>query len=592
MIRQFEQSAEGPERQPFRAVYRRLFGFVLKQRRPLTFAIAAAVATSGLNLVIPYMSKLIIDEAVPESDLSLVLIIAVTILGTAAVLGVLSFASSYFMSVVGQSMVYEIRARLYRQLQALSISFYDNRRTGELMSRVTNDVNALQQLITSGVVEIFVDTLTFLVAVAVLFTLDWQLTLLLLGTFPLMIIATQVFGARIREAYRNVQGSLADVNDHLQETIAGIRVVKTFANERYEAKRFAKRNAESKEAQIDAVRLWSIYFPIIDIISRLGTVVILCFGAFRVMQGGLSVGALVAFYAYLQLLTRPVRRFGRVMNVIQQAGASAERVFEILDSHPEVTEHADAVALPSTTGKIRYENVSFGYGDGPDVLRDFSLEIEPGTSVALVGPSGAGKTTLANLLLRFYDPRRGRITLDGYDLREVTLESLRGQMGVVSQEIVLIHGTIRENIAYGRPECSEDEVREAAKVAFAHEFIEGLPGGYDATVGERGVKLSGGQRQRIAIARALLKDPRILVLDEATSHLDSESEHKIQEALGYLLKSRTSLIIAHRLSTIESADRIVVLDKGQLVEQGSHASLLSANQRYAAFYDQQQGRLD
>lgn len=589
MIQQYEKGSQRPEAQSVGAVYRRLLGFLVKQRRAFALALTAAAATAGLNLVIPYMSKLIIDRAIPDDNLRLVLLVAAAIVGTAAALGFLNFVSSYLMSVVGQNVVYEIRERLYRQLQALSMSFYDNRRTGELMSRVTNDVNALQQLITSGVMEIFVDALTFFVVAGLLFALDWPLTLVLLGTFPLMLVATQIFGARIRSAYRDVQESLAHVNDHLQETIAGIRVVKTFANERFEAARFGERNAHSKATHIHAVRLWSVFFPVIDVISQLGTVVVLCFGAYRVIEGALSVGALVAFYAYLQLLQRPIRRFGRVMNTIQQAAASAERVFEILDSRPEVTEAPGAITLPRIEGRVRFEDVTFGYGNDPDVLHGASLEIEPGMSVALVGPSGAGKTTLANLLLRFYDPRGGRITVDGVDVKQVTLESLRTQMGVVSQEIVLLHGTVRDNIGYGRPGCSDAEIKKAAHAANAHAFVSALPKGYDTPIGERGVKLSGGQRQRLAIARALLKDPRILILDEATSQLDSEAEGLIQEALGRLLKGRTSLVIAHRLSTIEDADLIVVVEAGRILEQGNYQALLRKRGRYAALYAQQLG---
>lgn len=585
MIQQYEKGSQRPEAQSIGAVYRRLLGFLVKQRRTFVLALTAAVATAGLNLVIPYMSKLIIDRAIPNDNLQLVLLVAAAIVGTAAALGFLNFVSSYLMSVVGQNVVYEIRERLYRQLQVLSMSFYDNRRTGELMSRVTNDVNALQQLITSGVMEIFVDTLTFLVVAGLLFALDWPLMLVLLGTFPLMLVATQIFGARIRSAYRGVQESLAHVNDHLQETIAGILVVKSFANERFEAARFSERNAHSKDTHIQAVRLWSVFFPVLDVISQLGTVVVLCFGAYRVIEG-----ALVAFYAYLQLLQRPIRRFGRVMNTIQQAAASAERVFEILDSRPEVAEKPGAITLPRIEGRVRFENVTFGYGNDPDVLHGVSLEIEPGMSVALVGPSGAGKTTLANLLLRFYDPREGRIIVDGVDVKEVTLESLRMQMGVVSQEVVLLHGSVRDNISYGRPGCSDAEIEQAAHAANAHPFISALPKGYDTPIGERGVKLSGGQRQRLAIARALLKDPRILLLDEATSQLDSEAEGIIQEALGRLLEGRTSLVIAHRLSTIEDADLIVVVEAGRVVEQGSHQELLRKRGRYAALHAQQFGR--
>ncbi len=591
MIRHLSQTHDRPQ-QSVIAVYGRMLKFIMQQRRHLFLALATVIGTSGLSLVVPYMSKLVIDRAIPEQNGTLVLFIGVTIVATSALLGTLNFFSSYLMSIVGQNVIYDFRQRLYRQLQSLSMSFYDNRRTGELMSRVTNDVNSIQQLITSGVMEIFTDSLTFLAVSFLLFSLDWQLTLVLLAVFPLMAYTTRRFGNRIRSAYRDVQESLANVNDHLQETIAGIRVVKTFANESYEMDRFSKRNRQTKEAQINAVRLWSVFFPILDVISQLGTVVIICFGAYRVMQGHLTTGALVAFLAYLQLLTRPVRRFGRVMNVVQQAAASAERVFEILDSKPEIEDKPDAVDLPEVQGNIQFQEVSFAYNGDGDVLHNFDLKIKPGMTVALVGPSGAGKTTVANLLLRFYDPQSGRVTVDGFDLRDVTLQSLRQQMGVVSQEVVLIHGTVRDNIAYGRPECTEEEIIAAARAANAHEFICQLPQGYDTPIGERGARLSGGQRQRLAIARALLKDPRILILDEATSQLDSESEHLIQGALAHLLKGRTSLVIAHRLSTIEDADLIVVMDQGRMLESGTHDQLLALGGRYAVLHSHQFGAGD
>lgn len=553
-------------------------------RGVLVAAAGCVFLVSLLNLVVPQVIRYTIDNVIPSMDLGLLWWVAGVVVATSITSGVVTFGRSYLMALAGQRVIFTLRNHLYEHLQELSMRFFDNRRTGELMSRVTNDVNALQQLITSGVMEIFTDILTFVIIVALLLWTDWQLTLVLLLSFPLMILTTRFFAGRIRGAYREVQESIANVNEHLQETISSIRVVKSFANEEYEIDRFTEYNRKSMESNINAVRLWSVFFPLIDLMNHLGTVVVVGFGARQVMLGRISVGTLVAFLAYLDQLHRPIRRFGRIMNVIQQGAAASERIFEILDTEPDVQEKPGAVDLPRIEGHIRFENVTFSYDGERDALKDFSLEIKPGTTVALVGPSGAGKTTVANLVARFYDPDEGRILVDGYDLKDVTLKSLRGQMGIVSQEIILMHGTVKENIAYGRPSATDAEIVEAAKAANAHDFIMEFPEGYDSLIGERGVKLSGGQRQRIAIARAVLKDPRLLILDEATSQLDSESEHLIQQALTRLLKGRTSIVIAHRLSTIEGADDIVVLNEGLLVESGTHHELLQSAGRYAALH--------
>jgi len=583
-------AADDKPRQPIRVIFRRLLTYALKSRGALAIAATGVIGASLLNMVVPQFTRITIDRIIPSGDVNRVFFVAAAIIATAIAMGAASFVRSYFMAIVGQRTIYELRNSLYRHLQTLSLGFFAQRRTGELMSRVTNDVNAVQQLITGGVMEIATDAATFLVIMGLLFFTDWRLMLFLLATFPVTILVTMKFGKSIRSAYREVQKHIAHVNEHLQETIANIRVVKSFGNEEYEIDRFDQHNLLNMEASINAVRLWSIYFPLIEMMNYLGLVIILTFGVTRVMASELSLGTLVAFMAYYQLLQQPVRRFSHVMNIVQQASAAAERVFEIMDTAPDITDSPGAVPLATCRGALAIEHVTFSYRGGRDpVLRDVSLEIQPQSTVALVGPSGAGKSTIVNLLMRFYDPQEGRILMDGGDLRGLTIESVRRQYGVVSQEILLLNGTVAENIAYGRPGALQDEITAAAREANAHDFITDFPEGYNTQVGERGVKLSGGQRQRIAIARALLKNPAILVFDEATSHLDSEAEQRIQQAMERLRANRTCIVIAHRLSTVQRADLMVVLDKGRIVEQGRPAQLLAEGGRYAGMFNLQFG---
>lgn len=423
--------------------------------------------------------------------------------------------------------------------------------------------------------------------VTYLFYADWKLTLLILATLPMMVLLTQIFGTRMRPAYREVREQGAEVNNHLQDTIANIKLIKACANEGYEIDRFAERNQANMAANIHVVRLWSAFSPVIDFMNHLGHVIVLVYGSWEVMQEALTVGELAAFLAYLNQVNQPAKKFSRIIHTIQKAAAACERIFETLDEQPDVQEKPDAIALPAIQGHLHFEAVDFAYQVDRPVLQQFSLDIQPGMTVALVGPSGAGKSTIANLAVRFYDPQAGCIRIDGQDLRDVTMRSLRSQIGVVSQETLLLYGTVRDNIAYGKPDADLETLIAAAKAAYAHDFILALPQGYDTVIGERGVKLSGGQRQRLAIARALIKNPKLLLLDEATSSLDTESEHLIQQALADLMRDRTCLVIAHRLSTIQTADLIVVIHNGTIVEMGTHADLLTQGQLYAHLYSLQ-----
>ncbi len=486
-----------------------------------------------------------------------------------------------------QYLPFTLRRDLYEHLQALSLGYFENQRTGALMGRLTQDVDSLQGLITSELAELGAEIVTFFVIVTYLFYADWKLTLLILATLPVMVLLTHLFGTRMRPAYRDVREQGAELNNHLQDTIANIKIIKACANEAFESGRFAERNQQNMTVNIRVIQLWSAFSPVIDFMNHLGHVIVLVYGSWEVMQDALTVGELAAFLAYLNQVNQPAKKFSRIIHTIQKAGAACEHIFETLDEQPDVQEKPDAIALPPIQGYLQFDMVDFAYQADRPVLQQFSLDIQPGMTVALVGPSGAGKSTIANLAVRFYDPQAGCIRLDGQDLRDVTFQSLRSQIGIVSQETLLLYGTVRDNITYGKPDADESALIAAAQAAYAHDFILELPQGYDTVIGERGVKLSGGQRQRLAIARALIKDPKLLLLDEATSSLDTESEHLIQQALADLMRDRTCLVIAHRLSTIQTADLIVVINNGSIIERGTHTDLLARGQFYAHLYQLQ-----
>ncbi|TMV48083.1 ABC transporter ATP-binding protein [Paenibacillus mesophilus] len=570
-----------------RNMYKRMFFHVKGRWALMLLALACLIGNSLLEFVIPQLSRYTIDDVIPAGNYGALPWVALGVLGTAVLLGLFGYLSSNSLASVGQRAIFDLRNELYRHMQSLDMAFYDRNRTGDLMSRVTSDVGMLQQLVSSGMMQIVTDLFTFTAIALYMLYVDWQLTLLMLATFPLMILTTRKFSGRFRTSFKTVQQSVAEVSNHLQDTLSGIRVIKSFANEDYESGRFAERSETNMKANLRTVRLRAIYEPIIDLLNYLGMVAVLVFGAWQTMRGELTIGAIVAFLAYLRLLQNPIRHFSRILNTIQQSAAAYERIMEVLETKPEVTEKEDAIALPPIRGHIVFSGVGFSYRNDVPVLRDFNLEFNPGKVTALVGPSGAGKSTVAHLIARFYDPQQGTITIDGYSLKDIASKSLREQMGVVSQEIVLFNGTVRDNIMYGKPGATDEEIIAAAKAANAHDFISSFPKGYDSEIGERGVKLSGGQKQRLSIARAILKNPRLIVLDEATASLDTESEHLIQEALARLLAGRTCLVIAHRLSTIQSADRIVVLDQGTIAESGKHEELLQLNGKYRRLYDMQ-----
>jgi subfamily B ATP-binding cassette protein MsbA len=496
---------------------------------------------------------------------------------------VFAFVQQYVMGWVGKRVVLDLRDQLYRHFHRLSISFFSGARTGELISRVTNDMYVVEQAISQGITDIFLQPLTIVFMMGVVVILSWKLAIVTFVAFPLIFIPILNLGRRIRRRTGKIQSLLADLTAIVQETFAGIRVVRAFGMEKYETDKFEKENRKVFSTSVRVVRALSLIRPVVEFLggASVAAVMIIGAGAFD-----MELEFILGFCTGVFLLYDPVKKLGQVNSRLEMGAAAAERVFSVLDMQPEIVESPGAFELPRMRKGICYEGVSFRYDDEL-VLRDVSFDINRGQVVAIVGPSGSGKTTIVNLLLRFYDPTKGLIRIDDREIRGAKISSLRGQVGIVSQEVILFNDTITANIAYGRPDTPVEEVIEAAKAANAHGFISALPRGYDTVVGERGIKLSGGERQRIAIARAILKDPCILILDEATSALDTESERLVQGAINRLMAGRTVLVIAHRLSTVMSADAIIVLDKGRVVQKGSHQKLIEQGGLYKKLYDLQ-----
>lgn len=556
---------------------------------PLVGAGVAAMALiTLLGLVPPLLMRTLVDEVVggPRRAGLLGPILVGLVALYAANAALVSF-QLYIMHRVAYGFARQVRCELYDHLQGLSLNYYESRQTGEIMSRVTSDVEVVQLFVEHGFEPLFSDLLKLIGIAGVLFWMNATLATVALLPVPIIAAAMALFAIRVRPIHRQVRAALAGVSARLQDNLAGIRVIKAFSQEDAEGARYGQWVDAHHQAQLRALRCWSRFNPGIAFVNSLGSVAVLGVGAVQIVRGELTLGGLFAFTAYVAMFYQPVRNLSQVNDTVQQALSAADRLFEIFDVPPDVQDAPAARPLPPLRGHVRFDRVSFRYDTGEAVLRDVELEAFPGETIALVGRSGAGKTTIINLLARFYDPTEGRVRVDGYDLREVQQGSLRSQMAMVLQDTFLFNGTVRENIGYGRAEATDAEIEEAARAAHAHEFILELPSGYETPIGERGVKLSGGQKQRLAIARALLADPKILILDEATSSVDSESECLIQEALEAVMRDRTTFVIAHRLSTVKNADRIVTLENGRVHEVGDHHTLIRHNGIYSQLYELQ-----
>ena len=565
---------------------RRFLSYVRPYRQTVALATIVGVVRYLIPLALPWSVKVLVDDFLaaaaprPSNDLHLLMGGLVVLY---VVYGLVSYWRSYLAGVAGHRLVFDLRRDLYQHIQRMSLSFFDRQRIGQVVARMTSDIASAQNFVGAAFVNTAMDLASIVAIVLVLLVAHWKLALVAVAVLPCYGVISQRLTRQIKRQSRAIHDELEEISGELHEQIGAISTIQSFTREEAEARAFDRRSRRYLRTVLASVRLQAIALGVTGFLTALGPILVLWFGAVEVLAGRLTVGTLMAFYGYLGMLYQPVQRLTELNLVLSNSRAAMDRIFEVFDTYPEVREGAGARDLGRARGEIGFDDVSFRYDGGAAVLDHITLKIAAGTTVALVGPSGAGKSTLVKLLPRFYDVSDGRLTLDGTDIREMTLKSLRQNVAIVAQDPMLLSGSIAENLRYGRPDASDAQVREAARLAFASEFIERLPDGYDTEIGERGLRLSGGQKQRIAIARAFLKDAPVLLLDEPTSALDPESEALIKQALLQLLRGRTAVIIAHRLSTIEHADEVVVLDHGRVVERGPHHELLARGGLYRRF---------
>ena len=553
---------------------RRIFRLGWPYRYRLLAALALTMLGTSVALVVPLGLRELVDAVFQEANRGLLDQLTLALIALFVLRAAASFGGNYLLGWTGERVVADLRKRVYRHLHRQSLRFFSTNRTGDLTSRLTNDVGAVRSAVTDALSNLLTQSLSLLGSVALMVVLNWRLSLIIFLVVPAVTVFAVYFGRKIRSLARRIQDRLADTTAVAEEALAAIRVVKAFARSDHEVTRYNDAVEDLFDTARYRVLVTALFRSTVGLLFFAALVGIFWYGGIEVLAGRLTEGDLVAFIFYAFNIARSVGGLSQLYSTFNSAAGATERLFDLLDTPPDLDDAPDAIQLPPVDGHVCFEGVTFAYEEGRPVLKDISLDVSPGETVALVGPSGAGKSTLVSLIPRFYDPHEGRITVDGHDLRTVTRQSLREQIAAVSQEVHLFNTTIRENIRYGRLDASAPAIEDAARAANAHEFITALPDGYDAEVGERGVKLSGGQRQRVAIARALLRDARLLLLDEATSSLDSASEALVQEALGRLVEGRTTFVIAHRLSTVQGADRLVVLDEGRIVQRGTHAELM------------------